>query len=694
MPKTKIQKKQSDTKNTFSSSFFLRELLMRCVGTVMIEMDQWNFSDDSVFYRAYFNDRIKQEKAINPRTHKRLSFLFSQLFFPDQRKNSKFKEPQAVDGANGFISLLDDLFHVNFSFLKNTYSADNVSSRKALLKILDLILNLMEDCAILNDSLISDVLLSKHHELLAQSDFSSSAYPVFLNALPSSKAPYFIGRAVESAEIISLLYSGSSCFLHGIGGIGKTELAKDVVKKIYQTPSEESGITHIVWINYIENSFALSLIRGLGVPETSGKYEQLFQDPLRLLRQYGSSLLLVIDHVEDVNDPDLCKVISFLSCRFLISSRMDGLYTLKKVYVQELPLSDCMDLFYYYYHGNRDDKSIGQILSLADCHTVTIELLAKLANTEESCLYEFLNQLKRCGFSFSQEEVSSTHEKLQSEEQINLQLWKLFHVCNCSESETKLLIQLSVLPSLLFDFKKIKSWFHLKNKTDLNRLAEKGWLKKVPCYSNGIYSSQYMIHPVIACAVRTQFQTVLYQTCHSFLVFLTKEILQHRSHTVSLQKELIQFGWFLNDLLSQDFCTQEDAEFLYAMIGVYRDIGYYSRAISLSERLLCLYQNLYGEDHPSCISVYHSLSVLYYETCQIQKALDCSKRCCQFFQKNFIEDSICVPQLLDLAAIQLNIGKIYLNVDTKRAKSYLEHSYGILKKNPGFFDLLTLDSCL
>ena len=125
MPKTKMQKQQTNAKNSFSSSFFLRELMMRCVGTVIIEMDQWNFSDDSVFYRAYFNDRIKQEKAINSLAHKRLSFLFSQLFFPAQRKNSKFQEPQAVNGANGFISLLDDLFHVDFSFLKNSYSADN-----------------------------------------------------------------------------------------------------------------------------------------------------------------------------------------------------------------------------------------------------------------------------------------------------------------------------------------------------------------------------------------------------------------------------------------------------------------------------------------------------------------------------------------------------------------------------------------
>ena len=91
MPKTKMQKQQTNAKNSFSSSFFLRELMMRCVGTVIIVMDQWNFSDDSVFYRAYFNDRIKQEKAINSLAHKRLSFLFSQLFFPAQRKNSKFQ---------------------------------------------------------------------------------------------------------------------------------------------------------------------------------------------------------------------------------------------------------------------------------------------------------------------------------------------------------------------------------------------------------------------------------------------------------------------------------------------------------------------------------------------------------------------------------------------------------------------------
>lgn len=692
MQKTRTKKNQATIKKSFSSSLFLRNLLVQCIGTVMIEGEQWNFSDDELFHRAYFNDRIKQDKAVNVLTHKRLSFLFFHLFFPEKRKNSKFQEPQAVDGANALISLLQETFHVDFSFLNNSYAKDNTVSRKKLLEILELVLNLVQNCVTFDSSLIADVLFSKQQELLAQTDLPSSYFPVFLNALPPAKAEYFIDRAETENDVVSLLCSGTSCFLHGIGGIGKTELAKDVVKKICQIPSKQSGITHIAWIDYVENSLRLSLIRGLGISKSNAGYEELFQSALRILQQYGSSLLLIFDNVENGTDADLDKISSFLSCRLLVSSRVEGFPNLRKIPVRELSDVDCKDLFYHYYHGLKDDTSLQKIIQLTDCHTVTVELLAKLADTEEDSLSEFLRKLKMCGFSFSEEEVASSHEKLQREEQMIRQLLNLFYVCDCSESERQLLIQISVLPSLPFDFKKVQTWFHLKNKTALNQLVKKGWLKKTPHYENGTYSHQYMIHSVVASAVRAQFQPILYQSCHSFLVYLTKEILQHPSQVTTHKKELIQFGWSLNDLFSNDFHTQDDAEFLYAIAEIYRDSGYYTRAISLLERLLCLYENLYGKDSRPCVSVYHSLSLLYYETFQLQKAFHFSQRCYDLFSEKYEEESASITRIIDMAAIQLNLGKIYLNTDYKKAKPYLDHSYDLLEKKLGFSDLLTLNS--
>lgn len=40
---------------------FLRELLEKCIGTVMIEEDQWKFPDTfSSIPRGYFSDRLKK----------------------------------------------------------------------------------------------------------------------------------------------------------------------------------------------------------------------------------------------------------------------------------------------------------------------------------------------------------------------------------------------------------------------------------------------------------------------------------------------------------------------------------------------------------------------------------------------------------------------------------------------------------
>ena len=88
-----------------TTSAFLRTLLMKCIGTVMIEWEQWDFPQPS-FDRGYFNDRLKRPVPVNTLTRQRLKRLFENVFSPDNRKG-KFQEPQAVEAANAFISLAE-----------------------------------------------------------------------------------------------------------------------------------------------------------------------------------------------------------------------------------------------------------------------------------------------------------------------------------------------------------------------------------------------------------------------------------------------------------------------------------------------------------------------------------------------------------------------------------------------------------
>lgn len=94
-----------------------------------------------------------------------------------------------------------------------------------------------------------------------------------------------------------------------------------------------------------------------------------------------------------------------------------------------------MTLFYSYYFSQKDDTMLRKIIQLADRHTVTIELLAKIADSEEVLLHEFYDSLVQYGFHISTEEVAAVHEKMHSEGRIIEQLKKLFAVYGCSPKD-------------------------------------------------------------------------------------------------------------------------------------------------------------------------------------------------------------------------------------------------------------------
>ncbi len=92
-----------------TSSDFFRALLMQCIGTIMIEWEQWEFPQPS-FDRGYFNERLKRPIPVNTLTRQRTKRLFENIFSPDNR-SGRFQEPQAVEAANALIALINNYFH-------------------------------------------------------------------------------------------------------------------------------------------------------------------------------------------------------------------------------------------------------------------------------------------------------------------------------------------------------------------------------------------------------------------------------------------------------------------------------------------------------------------------------------------------------------------------------------------------------
>lgn len=673
--------------STMTCAVFLRALLEQCIGTVMIEWEQWNFPPPP-FDRGYFNDRLKHPTPVNARAHNRLMRLFETVLNPGDREG-RFQEPQAVEAANALISLINQSFHADLSIWHNEYTNDNAASRSHLLSCLDRILSIMEGQEILPCEAISNALHGYMESVKSHEEEPVPDFPALLTAAPYHQTEHYIGREGITETIIECLFGGKSCYLHGIGGIGKTEIAKSVLQKILATPSSESGINQIMWIDYTEGDFALSLVRSLKMGDSTHNLDEAFQKAIALINQYRGKLLLFIDNVEEADDEKLLGLNQYLNCRIMVTSRCEGFSGLTEIPVPPLSPDECMELFYAYYHGQKDDITLRKIIELADRHTVTVELLAKIADSEELLLHEFYSSLVCSGFNLSEEEVTTAHEKMHSEGRIIEQLAKLFQVYGCTPNEEQLLIQISTIPNIHFAFDQAKKWFGLKNRTPLNHLVKRGWLKRETLYANGRNRYQYFIHSVIASAIRAQFLDRLYHECEGFIREITIEMQESKDENDAAKKELIQFSWSLNDIFQGQFHSENDCDFLWALAEIYRDIGYYERAMPLLDSLMALYIEIFGDGCIQLGSVWNSRGMIEYELSHFESSLEAYQNSRSVMESHLDREHPSPTMEIELAKLDLNIGRLYLKIDYPKAKPYISRAYKVFLARLGEKDYFT-----
>ena len=99
------------------------------------------------------------------------------------------------------------------------------------------------------------------------------------------------------------------------------------------------------------------------------------------------------------------------------------------------------------------------------------------------------------------------------------QLKILFTISKCRIQDKNLLCQLSVIPAIPFQYKTVKNWIEIKSKSQLEYLVKTGWIK-----SDGKLVTTYVMHSVIASAIRFQNEEHLYEKCRFVIHSLSKEL--------------------------------------------------------------------------------------------------------------------------------------------------------------------------
>lgn len=442
-------------------------------------------------------------------------------------------------------------------------------------------------------------------------------YPEYLTDIPDGIIASFTGRTEIICEIIKLLENGNSVLLSAVGGLGKTEVARSIMKRYSSTKSIESGIGYLGWVRYDNKDLRESIKSAFRL---KGNADEAWNSFCNMAQQYRERMFVVIDNVEHTDRDKYLSKLSSLPCRLLVTGRCRALPSLKVVELPPLSMEECRDIFYYFYHLKQNNEILNDIIGLTCRLTIMVEFLAKAAQLEEISLQDLYRKLVELGFKLSQEDVSGSHEKLRDDHTIIEQMCLLFSLYAINENDQKILTWISIIPSIPFTKKNASDWFGIQKNSVLKRLFEQGMLE---IEHNGARQN-YWMHSVIASAIREQKKDVLYDETRPFIERLSEELDFGSQWGQGYKKEyLIPFSWSASDILENHWHDESDVDFLTRLFYVAFESGNYVLCKKLIDQILKI--DVSNELlHPAhLIRDYKNQADLFMKTEDFPEALDC-----------------------------------------------------------------------
>jgi tetratricopeptide (TPR) repeat protein len=315
----------------------------------------------------------------------------------------------------------------------------------------------------------------------------------------------FLGRHKDLERLEKQLQSSAQAVLvNGLGGIGKTTLARAYVHRHY------NDYQHIAWIGGAEDlltAFALNqdLAANLDMPfQEKEDIQERLQAILQRLRGLsapgnGRNLLVIDNAVATIADKAVHDQLPGPpGWHVLVTSReeLPGFQPLK---LDTLEPEAARELFRTHYKGRVGEQELETLLTTIGYHTLTIELLAKMLQRMSGLLTvtQLTEKLSRHELDDPdiQEAVWTQHSGEQRT--VYKHLIQAFELSHLSPEEKHLLANLAVLPAVTYTAPLLAELLNIEA-LPLNRmlqsLADKGWINR---HEEGGFSVHRMLQEVV-----------------------------------------------------------------------------------------------------------------------------------------------------------------------------------------------------
>lgn len=326
---------------------------------------------------------------------------------------------------------------------------------------------------------------ARSKQLLTPGNLSPAVRDFIFDSDIPKPCRWFVGRTEELTEIHEELMAYSKVFLHGIPGIGKSELAKVYAKRYGKE------YTNVLYMNYagdlkqniIDMDFADDL------PEESD--DARFKRHNRFLRSLKEDTLLIVDNFNASREQDeFLDVMLKYSCRILFTTRCryENQITLE---VAELNSGTLLKLMAQFYDAGRKTDILEEMISLLHGHTYAVELAARLlANgmLKPKALLKKLQEEKTA--MDAEDKIGSIKDGRNKKATYYDHIHTLFSLYRLSGGEQEIMRCLVFIPFKGVSARRFASWLKLRNLNTVNDLIEMGFVQP----GNERYVS---LHPMI-----------------------------------------------------------------------------------------------------------------------------------------------------------------------------------------------------
>lgn len=503
----------------------------------------------------------------------------------------------------------------NYNFDLSRSMFDNVNPK---------VLPLLKD--ILNHTICSvaklryqsaDLLINKLDEIIK---IANPEKP-YLRSSALNMQEFFIGRDFEIKEMRTKLTEKNILFLSGMGGIGKSELAKRYATKykdLYDT---------ILFVPYLgdvstllQDDNYISIYNFGPYPEEKRivygkrKYKKLKE-------LCDKNTLFILDNLDRADDPNI-KLLFDLDCKLLITTRLDfSEYDLGEEIILN-KLTDHLairELFNNYYTRNLsfdEETIIEELISFVDGHTMTVELIAKQMMAGRVLPAEMLERLYSGGINKTgNERIRIAKDGTLAAQSAYNHIRSLFDLSKLTEDELYVLSNLSLFPYTGISTKVFHNWCEIADYDCINTLIALGWIKWEK-------EKDYIaLHPIISEIVYNVLETPN-ETWKTLLKNVMHFVDKDWSSLPGTEKtEMITI---LRKILSIVYNKNTSSKTIATFLGkVSHFLQLYSAPKEYEKylkRSLDIRKNLYGEENYNTAISYHRLGTYYRLQGQYKKA--------------------------------------------------------------------------